>query len=182
VFGVKVEKKLLAQAVRVFLANQRRAQAKAKSRGEVARSTRKIYRQKGTGRARHGSLGAPIFVGGGVAHGPTGKQNYHLKMSRPLRRLALRMALSHKLATNELWLVAGLNRVKGKTKEIERLLKSLKITGKASLILPKKEKKTVRAGRNLPSLSLLPVDQLTAYAILNSGKLILARESLERLK
>jgi large subunit ribosomal protein L4 len=182
VFGVKVNFKLLAQAVRVFLANQRRAGAKVKTRGEVARSTKKIYRQKGTGRARHGSKGAPIFVGGGVAHGPTGEQNYQLKMNQKMRRAALRMALTSKLASKEIWVVAGLAKVKGKTKEIETLLKNLKINNKASLILPARWEKTIRAARNIERLDLLPTKQLNTYAVLNGGKLILAKESLEVLK
>src|SRR3989344_4073637 len=76
VFGVKADPALLAQAVRIYLGNQRKSSAKTKTRAEVEGSTRKIYRQKGTGRARHGSIRAPIFVGGGIAHGPDGSQNY----------------------------------------------------------------------------------------------------------
>ncbi|MFH1841040.1 MAG: 50S ribosomal protein L4 [Candidatus Shapirobacteria bacterium] len=182
VFGVKVNLKLLAQAVRVFLANQRRAGAKSKTRGEVARSTRKIYRQKGTGRARHGSKGAPIFVGGGVAHGPTGEQNYKLRLSKKMRKAALPSALTSKLESKEVWVVAGLSKAKGKTKEIEKLLKTLKITGKTSLILPERWEKTVRAARNIEKMSLFSVKQLNAYAVLNGGKLVLAAESLEVLK
>jgi large subunit ribosomal protein L4 len=176
---VQVDKETLARAVRVFLANQRRSRARAKTRGEVVRSTRKIYRQKGTGRARHGSKAAPIFVGGGVAHGPTGEQNYKLKMSRKMRQAAVKMALAYKLIQKEIWVVAGLKKIKGKTKEVEGVLKSLKITGKASLVLPEKWEELIQAARNLEELSLLPVKQLNAYAVLKGGKLILAQESVE---
>ena len=178
-FGGVVSARLMAQAVRVFLANQRQSGAKVKTRGEVARSTRKIYRQKGTGRARHGSKGAPIFVGGGVAHGPTGEQNYRLEMSKKMRKAALRSALTSKLKKKEIWVVTELDKVRGKTKEIEGLLASLKITGKVSLVLPKKWEKVERAARNIRGVKLLLVKQLNTYAVLNGGKLIWAKESLE---
>ena len=178
-FGGVVSARLMAQAVRVFLANQRQSGAKVKTRGEVARSTRKIYRQKGTGRARHGSKGAPIFVGGGVAHGPTGEQNYRLAMSKKMRKAALRSALTSKLKKKEIWVVTELDKVRGKTKEIEGLLASLKITGKVSLVLPKKWEKVERAARNIRGVRLLLVKQLNTYAVLNGGKLIWAKESLE---
>src|SRR3989338_11153263 len=79
-FAAKVNPQLMAQAVRVFLSNQRKAHAKSKTRGEIIRTTRKWYRQKGTGRARHGAQSAPLFVGGAKAHGPRGHQNYQLDM------------------------------------------------------------------------------------------------------
>lgn len=178
-FGGVVSARLMAQAVRVFLANQRQSGAKVKTRWDVARSTRKIYRQKGTGRARHGSKGAPIFVGGGVAHGPTGEQNYRLAMSKKMRKAALRSALTSKLKKKEIWVVTELDKVRGKTKEIEGLLASLKITGKVSLVLPKKWEKVERAARNIRGVKLLLVKQLNTYAVLNGGKLIWAKESLE---
>src|SRR3989344_7204583 len=92
-FSVDVNKALLAQAVRVYQSNQRQGTASTKTRGEVVGSTRKIYRQKGTGRARHGDIKAPIFVGGGVAHGPK-SANYRKSISQKMRRIALLGALS----------------------------------------------------------------------------------------
>src|SRR5260221_7335072 len=84
----------VAQAVRVYLGNQRQGTAKVKTRGEVERTKKKWYKQKGTGGARHGARSAPIFVGGGVSHGPTGTTDWSLKMSKPMRKVALRTALS----------------------------------------------------------------------------------------
>ena len=101
VFGAKVNEILLAQYRRVFLNNQRRAKPKSKTRGEVTGSGKKIWRQKGTGRARHGDRYANIFVGGGVAHGPTGKENYSLKLTRKMRQSALSSALSQKQASQK---------------------------------------------------------------------------------
>jgi len=100
---VKIDQQLMAQAVRVYLSNQRSALAKTKTRGEVARTTAKMYKQKGTGRARHGAYSAPIFVGGGVAFGPTGGQNYRRKMSKALGKLAFASALALKFGEKTIW-------------------------------------------------------------------------------
>src|SRR6185437_7247197 len=97
IFGEKLNKALLAQAVRVYLANQRQGNASTKTRGEVDGSTRKIYRQKGTGRARHGSVRAPIFVHGGIAHGPK-PRDFSLTMPQKMKQKALFSALSTKLS------------------------------------------------------------------------------------
>src|SRR3989337_4248642 len=94
VFEKKVKPVILAQAVRVWLSNQRAANAKTKTRTEVSKTTAKMYKQKGTGRARHGSYSAPIFVGGGVAHGPTGGENWKLKLPAKMTKKALLGALS----------------------------------------------------------------------------------------
>jgi large subunit ribosomal protein L4 len=99
VFGAKINKRLIAQAVRIYLANQREGSASTKSRGEVQGSTRKIYRQKGTGRARHGGVRAPIFVHGGIAHGPK-PRDFSLKMPQKMKRAALFATLSLKAQTN----------------------------------------------------------------------------------
>ena len=93
-FEAKINSSLMAQAIRVYLSNQRQAPAKTKSRGEVKVTKKKVWRQKGTGRARHGSRNAPIFVGGGKAHGPSGTQNYKLKMSKKMKKASLFSALS----------------------------------------------------------------------------------------
>jgi len=105
-FGAKINSVLMAQAVRVYLANQRLGTASTKTRGEVDGSTRKIYRQKGTGRARHGGIRAPIFVKGGIAHGPK-PRDYSLLLSKNMRIAALRSALSAKVKAGEVAVIAG---------------------------------------------------------------------------
>ena len=102
VFAATENKSLLAQAVRVYLVNQRQGNVKVKTRSEVIGSTRKIYRQKGTGKARHGAIKAPIFVGGGVAHGPKQKE-YNLKFNKKEKKLALYGALSSKLKEKKIF-------------------------------------------------------------------------------
>src|ERR1035437_1581049 len=115
IFGAKINKTLMTQAVRVYLANKRRGTLSTKSRGDVKISTRKIYRQKGTGRARHGAASAPIFVGGGVAFGPR-PRDYSLKLNQKARRLALFSALTTKLKNGEIKIVKGLEKIEPKTK------------------------------------------------------------------
>lgn len=191
IFAVKINEPLMAQAVRVYLSNQRKARAKTKTRGEIQGSTRKIYRQKGTGRARHGDKYAPIFVGGGRAHGPTGQENYQLKMPKKMRRQALFSALTSKLKNKEIIVVDGLAKIKPKTKEMIKIIKNLKLQIKsanrrtklkASIVLPGSLENVMRAGRNIPGLDLLQASQLNTYQVLNAGQLVLMKESVERIK
>lgn len=185
VFAAKVNPVLMAQAVRVYLANQRKASAKTKTRAEVNRTKAKWYRQKGTGRARHGSRSAPIFVGGGVAHGPTGKENYKLKITKKMKRAALFSALSAKFKEGNILVVKGLEKIEPKTKKMMNILKNLKIEdlkAKIMLVLPKLEENILRAGRNIKNISLTPVDNLNTYEVLKQGKIVFTPESIARLK
>lgn len=181
VFGAKINEQLMAQAVRVYLANQRRARAKTKARGEVIGSGRKIYRQKGTGRARHGDRYAPIFVGGGIAHGPRGEVK-RLKMPKKMKRLALFSALTSKLKAKNVIVMKGLEKIKPKTKEMAKIMQNLKLEGKMILILPEKIENVMRAARNIANLKLIQANLLNTYEVLNGGKLIFARDSIKKLK
>lgn len=183
VFDVQVRPSLLAQAVRVYLANQRKAKAKVKTRGEVVGSRRKIWRQKGTGQARHGDRYAPIFVGGGVAHGPTGEENFKLEMSRKMKRKALFGALTDKLEKDEILVLEGLEKLEPKTKKLAFLFK--KIIGerkKILLILPEKIEGIIRAARNISNVSLAQARLLNTYEVLNGGRLVFLPESIKVLK
>ncbi len=182
IFGTKVNLGLIAQAVRVFLANQRQATAKAKGRGEVKGSGRKIYRQKGTGHARHGDKYAPIFVGGGSAHGPSGFQNFTLKMSKTMKQKALFSALTSVLQEKRVYVVK-LEKFEPKTKNIFSLLKDLKIDGsKLLLVVPEMKLDIVKAARNIKKLKILPVGNLNTYEVINNGNLVFLLESIEKLK
>ena len=127
IFEAKINKILMAQAVRVYLANQRKARAKTKDRSQVRGSGRKIYRQKGTGRARHADRYAPIFVGGGRAHGPQGLSPRHLKMPKKMRRLALFSALTSQLKEKKITVIDDLTKIEPKTKEMAKILKNFKL-------------------------------------------------------
>ena len=182
IFAAKINEPLMAQAVRVYLSNQRKAQAKVKSRGEIAKTSAKWFRQKGTGRARHGARSAPIFVGGGVAHGPTGEQNYQLKMPKKMKKQALFSALTSKFKTNEVLVIKDLAKIEPKTKKMKTILEKLAKDNKATIILSEKLENVARAARNLKGLNLSQANQLNPYEVLNGGQLIFMKEAVEKLK
>ena len=183
-FAAKENQSLIVQAVRVYLTNQRQGSARTKSRSEINCSGRKIYPQKGTGRARHGDRGAPIFVKGGRAHGP-GKQNYKRKMSRKMKQAALFSALTTKLKNKEVLVVENLEKIKPKTKEmvkvLDKLLDRSKIK-KITFVLAKKEDNILRAGRNIKGVKLIFASTLNTYQVLDNQKLIFTKDSLKVLK
>ena len=182
VFGLKPNEELLAQAIRVYLSNQRRANAKAKNRGEIRGSRRKIWRQKGTGRARHGDKYAPIFVGGGVAHGPKGDQNFSLNLNQKMKHRALLLALSAKFNQNQILAVKGLNKLEPKTKNFAQLIQALKLNDKkVAFVLPKKEEKITRGVKNLAKGRTVLVNLLNPYQILAQDYLVFMPEAVSVL-
>lgn len=184
IFGQKVNKSLLSQAVRVYTTNQKTLLGSTKTRGEVEGSTAKIFRQKGTGRARHGSVRAPIFVGGGITFGPKSRK-VRLDLPKKMKRAALLSALSAKAADKSVIGVSGMEKSSGKTKEMAKLLN--KITGKdakiksALIMTDGKADNAVRAARNIPGISILPANMINAYEILKHDMLILTKEAVEKL-
>lgn len=183
-FGAEINDDLLTQAVRVYLSNQRKAHAKTKTRGEVLRTGAKWFRQKGTGHARHGSRSAPIFVGGGVAHGPRGTQNYEKKLPKAMRFKALAGALTTKFKNKEVVVINGLDKIEGKTKELVKILAGIKVNKakKFLLVLPKKMDLITRAARNIPGLTVRPVSLLTTYEVLNGGHILILKEAIDNFK
>lgn len=185
IFSAPIKPLLMAQAVRVYLANQRHSHAKTKTRTEVNRTKAKWYRQKGTGRARHGSRSAPIFVGGGVAHGPTGEENYKLKLSQKMKRAALFSALTSKLKEGNILVVSGWEKIEPKTKKIIEILKKLKIRESKTrvlFVLSTPLEKVILAGRNIPNLIFGFANNLNTYEVLNSEKIIFLPESIRKLE
>jgi large subunit ribosomal protein L4 len=187
IFEAKINRPLMAQAVKVYLSNQRKAGAKTKTRGEVKGSRRKIWRQKGTGRARHGDRYAPIFVGGGRAHGPTGKENFKLKMSKKMKRQALFSALTSKFKEKEIIAIKGLAKVEPKTKTMAGVLAKLplgekKRKVKVLLVLPEVLENVIRASRNLTDVEVIQAYQLNPYQVLNHQQIVLMEESVKKLR
>lgn len=181
IFGVKVNSKLLAQYVRVYLINQRQGTASTKTRSEVIGSTRKIYRQKGTGKARHGDIKAPIFVGGGIVGGPKSK-TYHARLNKKVRKLAMQMALSLKVQEkNILGLTDELTKIKPKTKVIADLFKKMNLYhNKILMVLPDKKKNNlILAMRNMPRLEITDTMSLNPYQILNHNKILFLEEAIK---
>jgi len=185
IFGAKENPQLVAQAVRVYLANQRKGTLSTKSRGEVNISTRKIYRQKGTGRARHGAKSAPIFVGGGVAFGPK-PRDFSLNFSKKMRKAALFAALSTKQKEGEIKILKSLATIEPKTKNIEKVLGKMEFNSKKRniLFITAKEKmgNAEKAIRNLKGVRVLKAHSINTYDVLNNQCIILAKESIDDLK
>lgn len=187
IFGAKVNEKLLAQAVRVYLANQRQGTSSTKTRGEVAGSTRKIYRQKGTGRARHGSIKAPIFIGGGIVFGPK-PRDYSLKMSKKMRRQVLFSALTSQFKSHHIWIIESLEKISAKTKALIKILENLqckishgKLVEKVLLItIPSPN--LLLAARNLQNLTTTRAELLNPYPILANEKIIFTQEAIQGIE
>ncbi|MEK7517203.1 MAG: 50S ribosomal protein L4 [Patescibacteria group bacterium] len=186
IFGAKINKELLSQAVRVYLANQRMGTAKTKDRGEVHGTTRKVWQQKGTGRARHGSRRAPIFVHGGVAFGPR-PHDFSLKLSKKMKTRALFSALSSKVKDRELKIVTGLEKLAPKTKIMARVLEDLGIGNKKIvLVTPTTESSNFdniyRSARNIEGVRILNSNMLNAYKVLDNKLIILMRDAIGSIK
>ncbi len=173
---------LLAQAIRVYEAKSHPALSKTKSRGEVALSKRKIWRQKGTGRARHGARSAPIFVGGGKAHGPKGVKR-KLVLPKKMRQKALKVALTLKAKDNELMFLDGISLLK-KTKDAAALLDKIagkekfKKTKRYTLALSEKNSNAKLALRNLKNVDVVRFSDLNAYTVYFGGVLVIDKEAL----
>lgn len=193
IFGVKVNKNLLLQAVRVYSTNQKMLLGHTKTRGEVKGSTAKIYRQKGTGRARHGGIRAPIFVGGGIVFGPQSRK-VHLDLPKRMKKAALIAALSSKALDKNIVGISGLEKALGKTKEMvkfmsqvanfkqELTLKDKKNTHMNALIIThEKQDNVVRAVKNIPGVNVLSVNLLNAYEILKHNILLISKDAVEKL-
>lgn len=186
IFGTKINEALMSQAVRVYLANQRQGTSKTQSRGEVDRTTKKIYQQKGTGRARHGSRRAPIFVGGGRVFGPR-PRDLSLSISKKMKTLALFSALSSRFKDQEIKIIKGLETLEPKTKLMAEVLRNLEIkkASRVLLVMPKagKESENVyRASRNIEGVEILSANTLSTYKILDNSLILLMKDSIDVLK
>lgn len=186
IFGAKINNTLMSQAVRVYLANQRQGTSKTQDRGEVDRTTKKIYQQKGTGRARHGSRRAPIYVGGGRVFGPT-PRDLSLNISKKMKTLALFSALSSKLKDNQVKIIKDLETILPKTKLMAQVLKDLEID-KASRVLlvmsksGKESENVYRASRNIKGMEILNANSLNTYKVLDNTLVLLMKDSIDSIK
>ncbi len=176
-FGTTVNKNLLAQAVRIYQANQRAGSASVKTRGQVTGSTRKIYKQKGTGKARHGGIRAPIFVGGGIVFGPT-PRDYSLQMPKKMKSVALASALTHVYQQGFMTFVDGLESLPAKTKAIAASLNALEAGSSVLLVLAEKSTSVARASRNIEGVEVMPVANLHPYALLSHKKVIIMKTAI----
>ncbi len=178
VFEASINVPLMHQALVRQLANARLGTHKTKTRGEVNRSKAKWYRQKGTGRARHGSRNANIFVGGGVAHGPVPRK-YTQKMPRKMRRAAIRSALSVKAREKQIFVLDALEMEAPKTREMVKLLGRLGLDQQVLLLLPERNDLVEKSVRNLPAVKTLLANYLNVRDLLGCDHLLMPRQALE---
>ncbi len=173
VFGIEPNDHAIYLDVVQYLANQRQGTAKTKDRSEIAHSTKKLGRQKGGGGARHGSLKANIFVGGGRVFGPKPRL-YRTKLNKKQKALARFSALSYKAKENALVFVEPFTMDAPKTKEFLHIIESLKAGDrKVLLVLPENSSNIYLSSRNLPEVKVITVDEINTYAIMNANSLVL---------
>lgn len=181
IFGVKENPSLIAQAVRVYLSNQRMGTAHVKTRGEVSGGGRKPWKQKGTGRARQGSIRSPLWIKGGVAHGPVPK-DWTLKMSKKMKKAALFSTLSTKYRSQKIKVLDVINFEKTKTKAAMQLLHKLGIEESTLIVLPRQDDKVYLSFRNLPQVETVVGNQINTYQVLNHVALLIVKDSLKLLE
>ena len=181
VFGVDVNDIVVHTALVNYLANQRQGTQSTKTRAEVRGGGRKPWRQKGTGRARQGSIRAPHWVGGGIALGPK-PRSYSYKLNKKERRLAIKSCLSSKVIENELTVVDKFEFNAIKTKEVAKMLNSLKLEGKTLILLPEKNEIIQKSARNIKGVKTLSVNTINAYDLVNYKNLVVTLDTVKRLE
>jgi large subunit ribosomal protein L4 len=180
-FGAEVNVPVMHQVVTAQLAAARSGTSKTKTRGEVRGGGKKPWRQKGTGRARHGSIRAPQWIGGGVVHGPSGEQNHRKRVSKKMKKVALRSALSDRAAGENVRVVEGLAFDAPRTKDAVAFLSALELSDRRVLVvLGGRDDVVTKSFRNLGErVHLLTVDQLNTYDVLVSDVVIFQSEALD---
>jgi large subunit ribosomal protein L4 len=168
--------------VKQYLANQRQGTHKSKERNEIAGSTRKIKKQKGTGSARAGSIKSPLFRGGGRVFGPQ-PRDYSFKLNKKVKQLARKSALSYKVKDNSLMVLEDLSFDSVKTKSFLALLSVLSLSDKKTiLVLPEENKNVYLSSRNLPKSKVVTVNDVNAYQLLNADHLVICEGSVSKLE
>jgi large subunit ribosomal protein L4 len=180
VFNQKPQKHFLHEVIVAYLTNKRQGSACTKVRSEVSGGGRKPWKQKGTGRARHGSIRSPLWKGGGVVFGPR-PRNYEQVLSKKKKRLALVQSLSAQFAENKVIVVDKFELEEAKTKKLNTILQALKSGKKPMLVTCKKDEKILLAGKNITGFKSMVVKDLNAYDVLNSTKVIITASALKKL-
>src|SRR5476649_96733 len=182
VFGIEPNDHAIYLDVKQFLANQRQGTHKAKQRNEIAGSTRKLYKQKGTGGARAGSVKSPLFNGGGRVFGPQ-PRDYSFKLNKKLKTLARKSALSYKAKDSSIIILEDFSFDSIKTKNYIQLVADLNVTNvRTLLVLATADNNVYLSSRNLKKAKVITADQLNTYDVLNAGKLLLTAGALKTLE
>ncbi|MCE5172604.1 50S ribosomal protein L4 [Paenibacillus profundus] len=181
VFGIEPNKHVLHDAVVMQLASMRQGTHKVKTRSEVRGGGRKPWKQKGTGRARQGSIRSPQWKGGGVVFGPT-PRSYAFKLPKKVRRLAIKSALSSKVLAEQIIVLDALAMNAPKTKEFAAILNNLKVDRKALVVLPEYNDSVALSARNIPSVKLVAADGVNVYDVLRHEKLIITKDAVQKVE
>ena len=181
VFGIEPNENIVHEVVVNYLANQRQGTQSTKTRAEVAGGGRKPWRQKGTGRARQGSIRAPQWIKGGIALGPK-PRTYTYKVNKKEKRLAIRSILSSKVLEKQLTVVDSFNKKEIKTSAMVKTLNNLKLTGKTLVVLPENDVNVQKSLRNIEGVRALIVDTINAYDLVKYENLVLTENSVKKLE
>ncbi len=181
VFGIEPNETVVHHVLVNYLANQRQGTQSTKTRSEVSGGGRKPWRQKGTGRARQGSIRAPHWVGGGIALGPK-PRSYNYTVNKKERQLAIKSLLSSKVLEKELVVVEKLPLKEIKTKEMVRVLNNLKVEGKAVILLAEKDEIVQKSARNIEGVKTLQVGTINVYDLLKHKNLVVTEDTVKKLE
>jgi len=181
VFGIEPNDHVIYLAVKAYLANQRQGTHKTKERNEVSGGGRKPWKQKGRGTARSGSTRSPIWIGGGTIFGPK-PRNYRQKLNKKVSRLARKSALSYKASANQIIVVEDFSYDVPKTNDFVKMLDSLKIAGKKTLLLTSEHQENIyKSGRNIDRVSILEAQKASTYDLLNHQVIVLQKSAVDKL-
>ncbi len=178
VFGIEPNQQVLYDVVKAIRANNRQGTHKVKTRSEVRGGGRKPWRQKGTGRARQGSIRSPQWTGGGVVFGPS-PRDYTKKINRKVRKLALRSALTLKAQNNALVIVDAFSFDAPKTSQMAEVFKNIGVNGKALIVLPEVDENVMLSARNIPNVTIGTVSQVSVYDLMNHNVVITTQDAVK---
>ena len=181
IFGIEPNEAIVHSVLVNYLANQRQGTQSTKTRSEVSGGGRKPWRQKGTGRARQGSIRAPQWIKGGIALGPK-PRSYKYRVNRKERRLAVKSVLSSKVLENNLVVVDKMDLKEIKTKNMVKALDNLKVTGKTLILLPEKNENIQKSARNIEGVKTTLVNTINVYDLLKFNKLIVTLDTVKKLE
>lgn len=182
VFNIEPNKQVMFDDIQVYMSNRRQATAKTKKRAEVSGGGKKPWRQKGTGRARAGSSRSPIWVGGGKVFGPTGVQNYRISMNKTAHRLALKSALSAKVAAKQVIVVDKFELDTIKTKSVAEILKAIAVKGKTLLVVSDPSDVLLASARGIEKLIVVAETNVSVYDLVNSETVVFTKDAIKKIE
>ena len=181
IFGIEPNQDVVHEAIVNFLANQRQGTQSTKTRAEVRGGGRKPWKQKGTGRARQGSIRAPHWVKGGIALGPK-PRSYKYTINKKVRRLALKSVFSSKVLENQLVVLDTFNFTEIKTKNMIKVLENLKVNEKVLIVIPENDLNVQKSAKNIPGTKVCLVNTINVYDMVKYSKLIVTKQAIEKIE